>query len=354
MMRLAITVDPNIPVPPALYGGIERVVDMLVRGLVSRGHHVTLFAHPASATAGTLVPYGVPPHSGWAPRAAELWQVGAGLWRRRRAVDLIHSFGRLRALLPVLPLRRLPKVQSYQRDRVPWRGVARAAQLAGDSIRFTACSASVAAERPRRDARGGDWRVIPNGVEMARYDFRPAVAPDAPLVFLGRLEPMKGAHHAIAIARASGRRLVIAGNRLDEGAGAAYFARDIEPHLGDGRVCYVGAVDDARKNAVLGAASALLMPVEWEEPFGIVMTEALACGTPVIGFARGAVPEVIRDGVNGFLCRTVVEAARAVGRLGLIDRAAARADCAARFGDAVIVDAYEALYRELLERCAAS
>jgi glycosyltransferase involved in cell wall biosynthesis len=347
-MRIAITADPYLPVPPKLYGGIERVVDLLARGLVSRGHRVTLFAHPESRTAGTLIPYGVPPHMGPRPRIAELWQVGVGLWRRRAEFDLIHSFGRLAALLPVISLRGLPKIQSYQRDLVPWRGVKMAVRLAGQSIRFTACSASVFRERPTQGVYGGRWQRIFNGVEMARYDFVPRVAPDAPLAFLGRLEPIKGAHHAIAIARAAGRRLIIAGNRVEVASGRDYFNSQIAPHLDGTRVTYLGAVDDEQKNALLGSVAALLMPVEWEEPFGIVMAEALACGTPVIGFARGSVPEVIRAGVNGYLCRTVDEAAAAVVRVERIDRSLVRSDCETRFGERVLVNAYEGLYREIL------
>ena len=102
------------------------------------------------------------------------------------------------------------------------------------------------------------------------------------------------------------------------------------------------------KSQLLGGAAALLMPIEWEEPFGIVMAEAMACGTPVVGFARGSVPEVVRDGVNGFLCRSPEAAVQAVGRLGEVARATVRRDCEARFGDGVIVGAYERLYREML------
>jgi glycosyltransferase involved in cell wall biosynthesis len=346
-MRIAITADPYLPVPPRLYGGIERVVDMLVRGLSRRGHEVTLFAHPDSRTPGSLVPYGAPPHVGARARLTELGQVGGGLWRRRHEIDLIHSFGRLAALLPVLGLRRLPKIQSYQRE-IPWRGVKAARQLAGPSLCFTACSGSLYGARSGEGANGNGWRTIYNGVETARYDAVVSVPPDAPLVFLGRLEPIKGAHHAIAIARAAGRRLVIAGNRVE--ASAEYFTTRIAPHLGGPDVTYLGAVDDRGKNAVLGSAAALLMPVEWDEPFGIVMAEALACGTPVIGFARGSVPEIVQDGVNGYVTHTVDEAARAVHRLPAIDRSAVRADCEARFGDRVVVDGYERLYGEMLDR----
>jgi glycosyltransferase involved in cell wall biosynthesis len=347
-MRIAITVDPYIPVPPRLYGGIERVVDFLVRGLVERGHAVTVFAHPGSRVPARLVPYGVPPHAGRWPRLAELWQVGHALWRGRGEWDLVHSFGRLAALLPILPYRKLPKIQSYQRDAVPWTGVRRAVRLAGGSLVFTACSTSVYRDRPGQGRRGGEWRTIFNGVDLSRYAFAPAVAPDAPLVFLGRLEAIKGVHHAIAIAKIAGRRLVLAGNRLEHGRGAEYFRREIGPHVDGHHVTYVGPVDDRAKSGLLGRAAALLMPLEWEEPFGIVMAEALACGTPVIGFPRGAVPEVVRDGVTGFLCASVADAAAAVDRLPGLDRAAIRRDCEARFADRVIVDAYEALYREAL------
>jgi glycosyltransferase involved in cell wall biosynthesis len=347
-LRIAITADPYIPVPPRLYGGIERVIDLLVRGLVGRGHTVTLFAHPGSRTAAELVPYGVPPHIGLRARLGELWQVGATLWRRRSEWDVVHSFGRLAALLPILPLRRLPKVQSYQRDEVPWRGVKRATRLAGESIRFTACSSSVFRSRPDHGRAAGRWMTVFNGVDVEKYEFVPHVLPDAPLVFLGRLERIKGVHHAIAIARGCGRRLVIAGNRVDDLAGRQYFAREVAPHLDGESIRFVGPVDDVTKNRLLGAAAALLMPVEWDEPFGIVMAEALACGTPVIAFRRGGIPEVVQDGVTGYVCRTVEEAVTAVGRLDGLNRVAARADCEERFSQKAVVDAYEALYRELV------
>jgi len=341
-VRILLTADPYLPVPPRVYGGIERVVDFLVRGLVSRGHEVTLLAHPESRTAGALIPYGAPPHSGPRARLVELVQVGRVVWQRRRAYDLVHSFGRLAALAPILPVRRIPKVQSYQR-RVPWGGVTKAAALAGESICFTSCSASLTRDRPP-GASAGRWEVVWNGVDLGKYPFSPVREKDAPLVFLGRLEPEKGAHTAIRIAQSAGRRLVIAGNRVE----SEYFAREIAPHLDEKRVDYVGPVDDDQKSRLLRRAAALLMPVEWEEPFGIVMAEALASGTPVIGFARGSVPEVVRDGVNGFVCETVEGAADAVSRLESIDRHAVRRDCEARFASDVVVDAYERIYRSMV------
>jgi glycosyltransferase involved in cell wall biosynthesis len=348
-LRILVTADPYIPVPPRLYGGIERVVDSLVRGLQARGHTVTLLAHPDSRTAGRLIPYGAPPHFGLTPRATELWQAGGALWAHRSQVDLVHSFGRLAALLPLLPIRRLPKIQSYHRPEVPWRSVAIAGALAGASLCFTSCSASVFRRRPAAAGPAGRWRAIFNGIALSRYRFAKAVPMDAPLVFLGKLEPMKGVHDAIAIAKTAERRLVIAGTRADAGPDARYFEREIAPHIDGRQISFTGPVDDTQKSDLLGQACALLFPTHWEETFGLVMVEAMACGTPVVGFVRGAVPEVVRDGVNGYLCRSVDEAVAAVKRLDLIDRSAVRADCEARFSDTDMVSAYERLYLDMVE-----
>jgi len=345
-MRIAITVDPIIPVPPRLYGGIERIVDFLTRGLVARGHDVVLLAHPESQTGGTLVPYGTPPHFGRRARVAELKAVGQKLWAMRNDVDVVHSFGRLAALVPVLPLRKLPKVQSYQRLLIPWRSVRIASALGRESMMFTGCSTFIYRLNGAAP-RSGRWRTVYNGVELVRYTFRDAVAPDAPLVFLGRLERIKGAHNAIRIARSARRRLTIAGNRVESGEASKYFEREIAPALNAGDIEYIGPVDDAQKNELLGKAAALLMPVEWDEPFGIVMAEAMACGTPVIGFRRGSIPEVIRESVNGFIVRDCDDAANAVGKLDRISRAEVRTDCEARFSDDAIVSGYEAIYRRM-------
>ena len=332
-MHVALTADPMIPVPPTLYGGIERVIDMLARGLVDRGHRVTLFAHHDSDTAGRLVPYG-----GERPgHPVDL--IRNTLSVARLAVsrpDVVHSFGRLATLLPLLPMS-IPKIMSYQREPTLSQ-VRRAARLAKDgTLAFTGCSEHIAAEmRPFAPSV-----AVFNGVPLSTYTFQPRVEEDAPLVFLGRVERIKGAHTAVAVAQRAGRRLVIAGNVSDE----AYFEAEVQPHLSD-RVEYVGPVDDAQKNELLGRALAFLMPIEWEEPFGIVMAEALACGTPVVGTPRGSVPEVVIDGETGFVRSTVEGMAEAVGQVGRLDRAACRADCEARFSDHAIVGAYLDVYRQ--------
>ena len=340
-MRIAITVDPYIPVPPRHYGGIERVADIVVRGLVNRGHEVTLFAHGMSRTAGRLVPYGSPPHSGWRSRVTELTDLGGELWKRRKQFDVVFSWGRMAALVPVLAYRQLPKVQRYCRNAVPWRSVRMAVRLAGNSIRFAGASCSVYDERPTQGPYGGIWYTQYDGIELRNYTFTPNVSCDAPLVFLGRIERVKGPHTAIRIARCAGKRLIIAGNIVASGEGATYFEREIRPHIDGENVTFVGPVDDMGKNNLLGSAAALLFPIEWKEAFGIVMAESFACGTPVIGFRCGSVPEVIRNGVNGYVCRDADEAVVAVSRLGRIDRAVVRADCEVRFSDTAVVEGVE-------------
>ncbi len=347
-MRIVITADPEIPVPPARYGGIERIVDMLVRGLLARGHEVHLFAHPASRAPARLVPY----RGRRSASAVDTLRNSAQIWRRVRRlprVDLIHSFGRLAYLLPLM-WAPIPKIQSYQRH-VSGRSVRLGRALAGGSLTLTACSRSCAGSA---GAASGEWVIVPNGVAAETYAFRPAVEADAPLVFLGRVERIKGAHAAIEVARKTGRRLVIAGNPAVEGREREYFEREIAPHC-DGRdVSCVGPVTDAEKNDLLGQAAALLFPVEWEEPFGIVMVEALACGTPVIALGRGAVPEVVEDGQTGFICGSVADMVEAVRLIPTLARARCRASYETRFSDDVVVGQYDRLYRDAVARAAAS
>jgi glycosyltransferase involved in cell wall biosynthesis len=290
-LRVVITVDPYIPVPPTTHGGIERAVALLAKGLVQRGHSVSLVAHPESCLAGaTILGYGCPPHFTKEARAREVWQVWRVLHQLRHTVDIVHSFGRLAGLIPMLPQRGIAKLQSYQRPDVPWSSVRIAQAVGGSSLRFTGCSSSLYRGPARGGSAAGDWVTVYNGVDTSLYRATPVVSECAPLVFLGRLEPIKGVHHAIAIARKAGRRLLIAGNRVEEGGARGYFEKEIAPYLDDHWVRWVGPVDDAQKSELLGAAAALLMPIEVEEAFGIVMAESMACGTPVIAWRRRRLP----------------------------------------------------------------
>lgn len=323
--------------PPAQYGGIERIVDLLARGLLRRGHKVTLFAHPESSVGCRLIPWpGRNSRSG-----ADSLRNAVVLAKQALAdkFDVVHSFSRVAYLAPLLPSR-LPKLMTYQRE-ITRRSVRWAHLLSGGSLWFSAISHAMM----KSVADVGTWRVVHNGVRLDLYDFCADPGPDAPLVFLGRVEEIKGPHLAIEVARRAGLPLVIAGNVPPEHR--SWFESEIRPHIDGTAVRYVGPVDDAQKNVLLGRARALLMPVLWDEPFGIVMPEAMACGTPVIGLARGAIPEVVADGVSGFVCNTVDEMLAAVANLPRIDRAMCRERTERLFGDRIIVDAYEAIYREM-------
>lgn len=340
-MKILLTADPELPVPPQLYGGIERIIDFIARGLGDRGHQVALLAHRDSACpVEHLFPW--PGLSSRSPLDSALNSLALLGAVQRFRPDVLHSFSRLQYLLPLLPFS-LPKVMSYQRQPTG-KTVAWASRLGGDRLSFTGCSEYICQQGR---AAGGTWQAIHNGVELARYDFQPTVAEDAPLVFLSRLEPIKGAHWAIAAAQRSGRQLLIAGNRVQGEAGDRYWQAEIEPHLGD-RIRYVGPVNDAQKNALLGQAAAMVVPIQWDEPFGIVFAEALACGTPVIACPRGAVPEIVRPGIDGFWVRTVDETVAAIERLTELDRQHCRQRVEQQFSAAVIVGQYEQLYHQLL------
>jgi glycosyltransferase involved in cell wall biosynthesis len=338
-----LTADPELPVPPQTYGGIERIVDDLVRGLVGLGHQVALAAHPQStAPAHQLYPW--PATS--SQKTSHTMKNG---WALRRAVldfrpDVVHSFSRLLLLLPILQ-RRLPKVMSYQRDP-SLRTTGWARRLSRGSLHFTGCSEHICQTGRRA---GGSWTAIPNFVDVKRYTFQASVAADAPLVFLSRIDPDKGTHLAIEAARRTGRRLLIAGNHGTEGEIGRYWREQIEPCLGSRGIDYVGPVNDQQKNALLGKALAMLVPVQWEEPFGIVFAEALACGTPVISTRRGSLPEIVREGKDGFLGETMDEWTAAIGRVGALDRAVCRRRAEDTFSAEKIVLRYEQLYRDLVK-----
>ena len=339
-MRILLTADPFIPVPPTGYGGIERIVDGLSRSYRARKHTLGLVAHPASTCS-------VEAFFPWPDVGQE-----AGLMRNTLALlravrefkpDIIHSFSRLAYLLPVLSSR-LPKVMSYQRH-TGGRQIEWSARIGRRSLRFTGCSEYICAMG--RDS-GGQWTAVPNFVELDRLTFVPRVDSDAPLLFLSRLESIKGPEVAIEIARRSGRRLILAGNRVEEGPERVFFDTQIAPRIGRDGVEWVGEVDDVRKNELLGKAAALVVPIQWDEPFGIVFVEALAVGTPVITCARGATPEIVDPGRTGFFITDAEGGAAAVDRLDQINRYACHRTAEARFSREACAERYLEIYREMI------
>jgi glycosyltransferase involved in cell wall biosynthesis len=338
-MRILLIADPYIPVPPRFYGGIERVAADLADEYVRRGHNVTLWAAPGSGTSAYRWTFGSEGEwSRWS-NARNIAHLNARLPRFLDRYDVVHNFGRLAYLTSILSSK-VRKVQTYMR-RVNPRNMRITQSLRARNLHFTAVSQAI---RDTGTNGGGDWHVIYNSAEPSRYPFVSAVAADAPLVFLGRFERCKGAHTAIEVARRADRTLLLAGTPSPLPCERDYFTRDVESHIDGTRVQFVGPVDDEAKRTLLGRAAALLLPVEWDEPFPVVLPESLLCGTPVLALRRGGIPEGIDHGRTGFVCDTVDEMVSLVPAVKELDRAACRAEAERRFSTRAIADEYLRLY----------
>ena len=339
-MKILLTCDPEIPVPPGLYGGIERIVDVLVNGCVAEGHDVTLCANPASQAPCRLVGWKGNRSQGVASTIKNTLQLTQLVYKER--FDIVHSYSRLAYMMAIMPFN-ISKIMSYQREPSV-KQVSKAVLLSKKgSIIFTGCSNYISDKiRPYAEAY-----TIFNCVPIDKYTGTLSIEADAPLIFLGRLEEIKGAHIAIEVAQKTGKRLMIAGN-IPQGKNE-YFEQQIKPHLNE-RITYIGPIDDVQKNDILGKALAFLMPIQWNEPFGIVMAEAMACGTPVIGLAHGSVPEVVEDGVSGFVCTTTEEMIEAVGKVHTLDRKKIRQIAEEKYSNTKVTGDYLSLYETILKR----
>jgi len=342
-MKIAIITDAEIPVPPLLYGGIERIIDMLINQYIQKGHEVLLFANQDSITGAKLIPYSSKVSTGLKNILKNTLTVSKLLTSKEmRNVDVVHSFGRLAYLTPILPTS-IPILMSYQREPTISQ-IKKAISLSKkNTLHFSGCSEYIASQiRPFAPSY-----AVFNGVPIEIYDYQEKVEKDAPLVFLGRIEHIKGTHIAIEVAKKTGRKLIIAGNIPKDDEQTNYFNSQIKPHLDDSQIVYVDAVNDTQKNEILGKAAAFLMPILWNEPFGIVMAEAMACGTPVIGFGRGSVPEVVKHGINGYICQTLQQMIEAVEKIDAISRFEVRKDTENRFSASVIADNYLEIYKKI-------
>jgi len=331
-LNIAIIADPFLPVPPQFYGGIERVIDLLITQLLKKGHQVTLFAHKDSSVNCKLVPL---------EEGAGILQILRNIYiinntLRKQEFDVVHSFGRLANLLLVMPSA-IPKLMTYQREPTISQ-IKKAMTLSRrGTMTFTGCSNYIS----NQIAPFAPVHTVYNSVDVDRYSPIKMLNTDSPLIFLGRIEFIKGAHTAIEIAKRTGKKLIIAGN-LDRSQ-QDYFDKQVKPFLGD-RINYIGPVNDAQKKALLQKAAALLMPIHWNEPFGIVMIEAMACGTPVIGFGRGAVAEVVDNGQTGFVGDTISELEEFVGQIKQIDRSKVRQRVEENFSSEIIANQYLSIY----------
>lgn len=343
-MRILITADPEIPVPPLLYGGIERIIDSLVEGLIQNGHTVALVANPNSKTdVKYFFPWSGNSSTGVLNCLKNIKTLNSVI--KEIKPDVIHSFSRLLYLVSVLPFD-IPKIMSYQRHPSDF-AIRSAIRISRGTLTFTGCSDYLCSIGK---SIGGVWETIFNFVDLEKYTFNTIISENAPLVFLGRIEFIKGTHIAIQVAKKSNKKLIIAGNRSLEGQEYEYFKNQILPYCDGENISYIGSVDDKQKDELLRNASALLFPIQWEEPFGIVMIEALACGTPVIGLNKGAVPEVIQNGFNGFVCNDVSEMIESVNNIYDINRKNCRLSVDNNYSNKVIVKEYENLYYSCINK----
>ncbi|MET0250646.1 MAG: glycosyltransferase family 4 protein [Novosphingobium sp.] len=334
-MRIAMLAPIAWRTPPRLYGPWELVTSHLTEALVARGVDVTLFATLDSQTAGKLDGVVPAPYSEDPSIDAKVWELRhlAHLFEQADRFDLIHN----QADFPAHAFARLVKtpmvttIHGFSSERImpmyaPFQ----------DEVHYVAISDS---------DRHSDLRyaaTIHHGIPVDAFPFDPEGGAD--LLFFGRIHPDKGASEAIATARGSGSRLNMYGIVQDEG----YYEREVAPAIDGVSIRYHGPVGGQRRLDALGKARALIHLANFDEPFGLSVAEAMACGTPVIATRRGAMPEIIEHGRTGFLVDTVEEAVAAVAKIDTLDRAAVRRSIAERFSVDRMAEGYLALYRRIL------
>jgi len=335
--RLALLAPISWPTPPRGYGPWEQIAFDIAEGMIDRGLDVTLFATGNSRTRAKLeavVPVGTNEDPALDAGVYEALHT-ANLFRRANDFDLIHNNFDWRPLTYALATDAPPMVTTIHGFSAP---PILAAYYAAASRSFY-CSISNADRDPGLDYLATTY----NGVDPGAFAF--VDRPGDYLVFLGRFHPEKGTHLAIEIAKRAGVRLKIAGIAHD----AAYFRTQVEPHIDGDRVQFLGAVEREARNALLGGALALVHMTTRPERFGLTLVEAMACGTPVLGARMGSLPEIVLDGVTGYLCDTVDEAVERVPRLAALDRRACRARVETTFSLRNMIDAYVGVYRRALD-----
>ena len=341
-MRIAQIAPLFEAVPPKLYGGTERVVSSLTEELVAMGHDVTLFASGDSITAAKL-------DAPW-PRALRLdpdvrdWVATYAILNehvRRRA----HEFDVLHFHIDYWPN------SVFSRQNTPFlttlHGRLDLAEFAAVYRFFPTVPLISISDAQRRPIPDLNWAAtVHHGIPGQLLT--PVPAEQSYFAFLGRISPEKGIERAIRIARAAGVKLKVAA-KIDN-ADRAYYEREVAPLLvGNDNVEFIGEINDAQKPEFLSGAKALLFPIDWPEPFGLVMIEAMACGCPVIAFRRGSVPEVMDDGVTGFVVENVEEAVAATRRLHEIDRANVRRVFERKWTARRMAQDYLDVYQNLIE-----
>jgi glycosyltransferase involved in cell wall biosynthesis len=339
-MRIAQVAPVVERVPPKFYGGTERVVSGLTEALVRRGHDVVLFASGDSVTSAKLI---AACHDGLRldPRGPdpltysiiELGKVVA----RADEFDVVHNHLDYLAFPALRRIDRPAVTTLHGRLDLP-----NLPELYSEFSDVSLASISYAQRHPLPAAR---WVAnVYNGIDLSHFSFRESQGTY--LAFLGRISPEKRVDRAVAIARAVGMPLRVAA-KVDP-VDREYFRQQIRPLFNDRDVEFIGEIDERHKDEFLGQAYAYLFPIDWPEPFGMTMIEAMACGTPVVAMGHGSVPEVVIHGQTGFICHSVADMVAAVPRVAQLRRQSCRAHVALHFSIQQMADGYERLYRHLI------
>jgi glycosyltransferase involved in cell wall biosynthesis len=338
-MKILIVMDPGISIPVVGYGGHERLVEMLALEYTSLGHEVSLLVTEGSYVKGCTV-YSLgkkgfpPPKSDRLKTMITAWKF---LWIHRNDFDLVHNFGRLLYLLPILN-NKVHKIMTYGRI-IRGRNISYINKLPNKNLVFTAPSNWCV----NTGNASGKWYTVYNSIDFKKYEPTENISEDAPLIFLSRLEKLKGAHEAIQIAKATNNNLILAGNISPLEEEKLYFKNEIEPLIDGEQIKYVGTLNDEGKNKYLGQAKAMLFPARTEEAFGMVMAEAMACGTPVLAYNHSAMPEVVTNGVNGFIVENIAEMETAIKKIESVDRASCRKFSESKFDIKIVASHYLSL-----------
>lgn len=341
-MRIAQVAPLYESVPPRLYGGTERVVAELCDALVDMGHEVTLFATAEARTAAKLVAtrdqaIRLDKHPLKSDLAAHLTLLSE-VRRHARHFDILHFH---------VDMLHFPLFEDQaSRTITTIHGRLDLKDLDAVYRRWAQFGLVSISESQRRPLPHASWvATVPHGLSPSRFEFHATPQPGY-LAFLGRISPEKRPHIAIRLASRSGVPLKLAA-KVDD-ADSVYFSETIKPLLYDPSVDFIGEIGEDRKSNFLGNARALLFPIDWPEPFGLVMIEAMACGTPVIAWNRGSVPEVIDDGVTGFIVNSEEEALQAISRAAHVDRKTVRAVFEQRFTSSTMARNYLDVYEKVL------
>jgi glycosyltransferase involved in cell wall biosynthesis len=346
-LKVVLISPPWYPVPPEGYGGIELVVGLLAKELARRGHEVAVLGAQGSPIPGAvaLAPSEYQRHLG---REEERWfdlaySHAVLEWIREHGAGAVihdHSGGIVATALDSL-LWELPTLHTVHGP--VGEGESEFYSKLGRATRLVAISRSQMALAPR--LRWAGW--VHNAVDVEALPPPERASPDRYLLTLARISPQKGQHLAIEVAKTTGMRLVLAGKVETTPEGRAYFEERVLPHLDGDQVRHLPNVYGQEKAGLLARAWAMLLPLRWEEPFGLAMAEAMACGTPVVALDRGSARELVRDGETGFVGQNVAELVDKTLRCGELDRAAIAAWARQQFSPARMAAEYEALYRQV-------